>query len=700
MKRRIALALMLAAGCGSKKKEEGLEPPPPVTAAPAADAGVADPNEPKSGVDLEGMDSKVNPGDDFFMYANGGWFAKTEIPADRSSYGTGAIVSERTAKRVADLVQEAAKSGEGDAKRVGDYYATFMDEAAIEAKGVTPLQPALDRIAAIKDAKALATELGGAIRADVDAFNNTNFETGNILGVWVAQDLADPKRYTPFLLQGGLGLPDRDYYFDAAPRMAEIRTKYEAHLGKLFELVKVADGPAKAKRVIELETTIAKAHASRTDSAEVKNGLLHWKRAEFDTRAPGMDWAAFFEAAQLAAQPEFGVWQPKAVTGIAAAVKTVPLEVWKDYLVIRAIDRSAVFLPKAFVEENFAFYGGVLAGTPKLRERWKRGVDITSDALGEAVGKLYVTKYFPQAEKLRAAEMVKQILAAFGRRIDGLAWMSAATKQKAKAKLAVMKVGVGYPDSWRDYGKLEIVKGDALGNAERAAMFEYKRNLAKLGQPVDRDEWVMTPHLVNAVNLPAMNAMNFPAGMLQPPYFDPKRPESMDYGAIGAVIGHEISHSFDDQGALFDDAGKLANWWTKEDFAHFKASSEKLEKQYNNYKPFPDLALNGKLTLGENIADCAGLAVAYDAYRLSLGGKPAPVVTGMSGDQQFFISFGQAWRTKYREPTLRRRVLTDGHSPGEFRADTVRNQDAWYEAFGVKSGQKLALEPADRVRIW
>jgi putative endopeptidase len=662
------------------------------------------------GIDVEGMDPKVKPGDDFFMYANGGWFAKTEIPADRSGYSTGVIVVERTAKRVADLIQEAAKSGtgDGDAKKVGDYYATYMDEQAIEAKGLAPLQPTLDRIAAIKDATGLARELGGSIRADVDAFNNTNLETANVLGVWIAQDLNDPSRYVPFLLQGGLGMPDRDYYVDPAPRMVEMRTKYEAHLVKVFALANpkpveaggATDGAAKAKRVLELETAIAKAHAPRADSGDVRKGNNHWKRADFDSKAPGLDWGAFFEAAQLAKQTDFVLWQPRAVIGLAAAVRATPLATWKDYLTIRAIERASAFLPKAFVDEGFAFYGGVLTGTPKLRERWKRGVDYTSDALGEAVGKLYVTKYFPESEKQRAAKMVEQIMAAFGRRIDGLAWMSAATKEKAKAKLAVMKVGVGYPDKWRDYGKLEIVKGDALGNAERAAMFEYQRNLAKLGQPIDRGEWVMTPHLVNAVNLPAMNAMNFPSGMLQPPYFDPKRPEAMDYGAIGAVIGHEISHSFDDQGALFDSTGKLADWWTKEDFAHFKEATEVLVKQYGAYKPFPDLALDGKLTLGENIADCAGLAVAFDGYRTSLAGKPAPVVAGFTGDQQFFISFGQAWRGKYREAALRRRVLTDGHSPSEFRADTVRNLDAWYEAFAVKPGEKLALEPAARARIW
>jgi len=335
-----------------------------------------------------------------------------------------------------------------------------------------------------------------------------------------------------------------------------------------------------------------------------------------------------------------------------------------------------------------------------LCERWKRAVDATSGALGEAVGKLYVTRYFPASEKARAEAMVANELAAFARRIDNLAWMAPATKAKAKAKLAALKVGVGYPDKWRDYGKLEVVRGDAYGNAQRAQLFDYHRNLDKLGHPVDRGEWVMNPQLVNAVNLPAMNALNFPAAILQPPYFDPSRPIVMDYGATGSVIGHEISHSFDDQGALFDATGRLANWWTPEDFAHFKASSAQLIKQYDAYRPFPDLAVNGTLTVSENIADVAGLAAAYDAYRLAAGGKEAPAVQGLTGDQQFFVSFAQGWRRKAREPAVRRQILTNGHSPAEYRADTVRNLDAWYPAFGVKPGDALYLAPADRVRVW
>jgi putative endopeptidase len=495
-------------------------------------------------------------------------------------------------------------------------------------------------------------------------------------------------------------MPDRDYYLVDDDRMKEMRTKYQAHVATVLTLAGVADAEPKAAKILALETRIATAHATRTESAEIKSGTNHWKRADFTKKAPGLDWDALFTAAGLGAQQEFVVWHPKAMAGLASAVKAVPLDDWKAYLAFHAVDHVAGLLSKPFVDEGFGFYGSVLNGTPKLRDRWKRGVDVTSAALGMAVGKLYATKYFPESEKQRAAAMVKNIIAAFDKRIDALAWMTPATKAKAKAKLAVLEIGVGYPDTWRDYAGLEIVKGDAVGNADRAERFELARNLAKLGKPVDRREWVMDPQLVNAVNLPAMNAMNFPAAILQPPFFDPRRPEVMDYGAIGAVIGHEVSHSFDDMGAQFDAEGKLSNWWTKDDAAHFKAASEVLVKQYDGYKPFPDLAVNGGLTLSENIADVAGLAVAYDAYKLAAAAKPAADWEGLTPDQQFFISFAQSWRSKMREAAARRRILTDGHAPGEYRADTVRNLDAWYAAFDVKDGEKLALPADKRVRIW
>jgi len=409
---------------------------------------------------------------------------------------------------------------------------------------------------------------------------------------------------------------------------------------------------------------------------------------------------AFFAAAGLGRQKVFVVWQPSAVSGLAALAASQPLAVWRDYLAFHALDRNSRVLPKAFDDEHFDFYGRALSGVPAQTERWKRAVAATNAALGDAVGRRYAERYFPAAAKAQLQAMVANLIAVFGQRIDALEWMAPETKAKAKAKLAALKVGVGYPDTWRDYGGLRVAIGDAFGNLERAELFDYRRQLAKLGRPVDRGEWVMTPQTVNAVNLPAMNALNFPAAYLQPPLFDPAAPAASNYGGVGATIGHEISHSFDDEGALFDASGRLANWWTPADFAHFQASSAQLARQYDGYRPLPDLTVNGRQTLSENIADVAGLAVAYDAWRLSLGGKPAPAVGGFTGDQQFFIAFGQSWRVKQREATLRRQLLIDGHAPAEYRADTVRNIDGWYDAFAPKLGQRLYLAPADRVRMW
>ncbi len=649
------------------------------------------------------MDGAVAPGEDFFAYANGTWVKTTEIPPDRARWGVGAVMAQLTDRRTADLIQETAAArppAGSEARKIADYYGAYMNEGAIEAAGVTPLAPALARIAGIADKAALAAALGAELRADVDILNSTNLHTERLFGLWVAQALDDPTSYAPFLLQGGLGMPDRDYYLDPSPRMAAIRAAYQAHIAKTLALAGVADAPAKAAAIFELERRIAAAHVSRADTEDVRKGDNRWTAAEFPARAPGLDWKAYFAAAGLGSQTHFVVWQPGAVTGIAALVGAASLVPWKDYLTFHAIDRAAPMLPKAFVDEDFDFYGRVLSGTAALSPRWRRAVDATNAALGEAVGRLYAERYFSPAAKAQVQDLVANLIAAFGRRIDALTWMAPATKVEAKAKLAALKVGVGYPDKWRDYGALEVVGGDALGNWRRAGLVEYRRNLAKLGAPVDRGEWVMTPQTVNAVNLPAMNALNFPAAILQSPDFDPAAPAAVNYGAIGATIGHEISHSFDDQGALFDAAGRLRDWWTPGDFAHFQASAAQLVREFDAYRPFPDLAVNGRQTLSENIADVAGLAVAYDAYAHSLGGHPAPVVNGFTGDQQFFLAFAQSWRSKSREAALRRQILTDGHAPADYRADTVRNIDGWYAAFGAKPGQALYLAPDARVRMW
>jgi putative endopeptidase len=651
---------------------------------------------------LPAVDSSVRPGDAFYQYVNGAWLKATEIPADRSSVSDSVVLSEQADQRTRDIIQQTArdKAATADAKKIADFYNAFMDEAAIEKKGLEPLAPQLRAIAEIRDRKSLSRFLGSQMRADVDVINSTQLETDKLIGLWVAQDLDDPGRYTAFLLQGGLGMPDREYYLDDSPAMKAVRDKYTPHLVQVLTLAGIKDADAKAARIFDLEKRMATVHAPRVETFDVIKANNHWSRKDFDTKAPGLDWQEYFAAAGLGAQTTFTVWHPKAVTGLSALVASQPLETWKEYLSLRAIEHASPYLPKAFVDERFEFHGRTLSGTPKPRDRWKRGIAVTNIALGDAVGRLYAERYFAPAEKARAETMVRNLIAAFSRRIDQLAWMAPETKSKAKAKLAVLKIGVGYPDHWIDYSGLEIRADDALGNALRAEVFDTRRNLDKLGRAVDRSEWVMTPQTVNAVNLPAMNAMNFPAAILQPPYFDPKRPVVMDYGSMGAIIGHEISHSFDDQGAQFDSTGKLLNWWKPEDFAHFKEASQKLAKQYDQYRPFPDLALNGQLVLSENIADLAGLAVAYDAWQLSLNGKPAPTVDGFSGEQQFFLSFAQSWRQKMREPALRQQIITDGHAPDEYRALTVRNLDAWYQAFGAKPTEKLYLAPDQRVRIW
>jgi predicted metalloendopeptidase len=654
------------------------------------------------GPDLAGMDVKVAPGDDFFAYANGGWIKATEIPADRSSYGNGAILTELTAQRVDELLNavtaQPARPG-SEAQQIGDFYASFMDDAAIESKGFKVMEPALKRIDDIFSRSELAAALGETVRADVDILNNTNLHTPHLFGLWVAQDLNDPKRYRPFLLQGGLGMPDREYYLGTSPAMAAIRPQYQAHIAAVLKLAGIDAPETRAANIFELERRMAEVHWTRVASEKIESGNNHWSRNQFYAEAPDLDWRAFFSAAGLSGQSEFVVWQPSALVGLSKLIASESLDTWKDYLKFHALEDAAPYLPKKFVDENFAFYEHVLKGTAELSPRWKRAVAASNTFLGDAVGKLYVGKYFSPEQKKRAEVMVHNLLAAFAARIDRLDWMAPQTKLVAKAKLKALKIGVGYPDHWRSYADLKITRGDAFGNFSRADLYAYRRQLAKLGEPVDRSEWVMNAQLVNAVNLPAMNAINFPAAILQAPYFDPDQPLVMDYGAIGATIGHEISHSFDDQGALFDAQGRLRNWWQPDDFAHFRASGAQLAAQFDTYKPFPDLHVNGEQTLGENIADVAGLNAAYDAYHLAQG-APSADVSGFNADQLFFLSFAQSWRSKTRDPALRAQVISDGHAPAQYRSYTVRNLDAWYEAFAVKPGEKLYLKPDERVRVW
>ena len=687
------LTLSLSA-CGDSAPAEAPK------AAPATPAK-ATPQLGSFGFDAEGMDRSIAPGDDFYGYANGGWMQKTAIPDDRSRFGSFNLIADKTQADTRAILEGAANAPQatGEDKLLGDYYAAYMDDAGIEQRGLAPLQPQLDGIAGIADKAALAKALGADLRADVDLLNATNFYTEHLFGLWVSVDLLQPERTAPYLVQGGLGMPDRDFYLGDG-RMATLRKQYQDYIGKVLQLAGVADAAGKAARILALETKIAQAHVSQEQTNDVAKGANAWTRADFSAKAPGMDWETFLQAARLGEQQDFIVWQPSAVAGLSRLVATEPLEAWKDYMTFHALDRAAPYLPKAFADARFAFHGTALSGTPQQSERWKRAVDDANQSIGEAVGKRYVEKHFSPATKARAEDMARNIIAAFGERIDALEWMSPQTRAQAKAKVAGLSVSMGYPETWRGYDGLDIRRDDPLGNAQRAALFEYERNIAKLGKAPDRTEWSMLPQTVNAMNVPLENRLVFPAAILQPPFFDGAADDAVNYGAIGAVIGHEISHGFDNAGALFDETGRLHNWWTPQDLQKFNAAGDALAAQFSQYEPFPGAKVNGRLSLGENIADVAGLATAYDAYRLSLKGAQGETVEGFTPDQRFFLGFAQAWRSKSREQALRNSLLTDVHAPGQYRALTVRNLDAWYPAFDVQPGQALYLAPEARVKVW
>jgi putative endopeptidase len=655
------------------------------------------------GIAIANIDRSVKPGDDFYQYANGEWIKRTEIPADRAGVGVFSALGDLSNKRTAGLIEEIAKSNppEGSAARkVADLYNSYMNEAAIEQKGLAPLHPRLEAVAAIRDRRELSRALGESLRADVDALNNTNFHTANLFGLWVAPGFNDSEHYAAYLLQGGLQLPDREYYLSDSEHMRHLRTQYQAHVSAILKLAGFSDTDARAARILELEHAIAQTHRSLADNEDIHKANNTWSQPDFSAKAPGVDWAEYFRGAGISPRESFIVWQPEAFTGESALVASIPLETWKDWLAFHLIEAYAGVLPKALTEERFAFFGKELSGTSQQRPRWQRGVFVVNGLLGDVVGQIYAQRYFSPEAKAQAQAMVANLIAAFRKRIEALAWMDPATKAEAQAKLSTLYVGIGYPESWHDYSSFEVKPDDIFGNIWRGNLADYRREVARLGKPVDRKEWSMTPQTVNAVNLPLQNALNFPAAILQPPFFDPLAPAAVNYGAIGSVIGHEISHTFDTEGSTFDSKGRVRNWWTPADLAHFEAATAQLAAQYDTYKPFPDLSVNGKQTLAENIADVAGISAAYDGYRASLEGKEAPAQDGFSGDQQFFIAFGQNWGSKTREAALRQQVLTDPHAPAQYRAATARNIDAWYAAFDVQPGEKLYLAPPDRVRIW
>ena len=653
-----------------------------------------------SGVDPAAIDRSAKPGDGFDRYANGAWRAAAVIPEDRSSVGVGYDVSLIAERRNAEIIGGQSGAAPGtDARRIADFYAGYLDTAGIEARGLHPLQPQLDAIYAIADKRALARAIGATIRADTDPINATKFDTENLFGIFVTQDLNRPTVTVPYLMQGGLGLPDRDYYLSTKPDMVELRAAYGRYVAQVMGLAGYANPELRAAAVVALETKIAQAHFGIEQSQDAHN-VQSWRRADFARRAPGLDWAGFWTAAGLARQQQFSVWQPAAITGLSALVAGEPLSVWKDWLAFHRVNQLTGVLPRAFDDARFAFYNKTLQGTPAQQPREKRGIAAVNQSLGDAVGRLYAQRYFPASSRTEIQGMVKNIVAAFDRRLAGLDWLAPATKAEARRKLQVLIVEVGYGDHWRDYSRLVIRADDPLGNLQRARLAEYRHQLGKIGRPVDRHEWWMTPQTVNAVNLPLQNALNFPAAILETPYFDARFDPAANYGAIGAVIGHEISHSFDNLGADFDSTGRLRNWWTAADLARFNAAGTSLAEQYSAYEALPGLRLNGTQELGENIADVAGLTAAYEAYNASLGGRPAPVIDGLTGDQRFFLAFAQSWRTKMRERALRARIATDVHAPAMWRVETVRNLDAWYPAFGVTAGQTQYLPPAKRVHVW
>jgi len=671
------------------------------------------------GIVVANMDRSVKPGDDFYRYANGDWLKRTEIPPDRRYIDPNGLdfddSNDLTRKRIAGLIEEATKSNGtagSNARKIADFYHSYMDEASIEAKGLAPLRPHLDGIAAIHDKHDLARALGESLRADVDGLND-DFHTANLFGLWVAPGFNDPEHYTAYLLQGGLEMPDREYYLSESKSMRDLRSKYQTHVSTMLKLAGFADTDVRAQHIIELEHTIAEKHISLADQHNIYKANNTWKQADFAAKAPGLDWPEYFRGAGLSSQASFIVWEPTAFTGESALVASTALDTWKDWLAFHLIDDYADVLPKALADGRFAFFGKALSGTTEQHPRRQRGVALVSDpdrgaaptlagrgVLGGAVGQIYAHRYFSPETKAQIEAMVANIIAAFRRRIDALSWMDPATKAEAQAKLTTLYVGIGYPETWLDYSAYEVKDNDIFGNLWRGGLFDYHRLVARLGHPVDRREWGEDPQTADATELPLQNALNFPAAYLEPPHFDPQAPAAVNYGGIGIIIGHEMSHTFDTEGSAFDPTGRMRNWWKPADLAHFNAAAAGLAAQYDSYKPFPDLAVNGKQTLDENIADLGGLSAAYDAYRASLAGKAAPVQSGLSGDQQFFLGFAQSRASKSTEASLREQVMTDDHSPGEFRLDTVRNLDAWYAAFDVKPGDKLYLSPENRVHIW
>jgi putative endopeptidase len=690
-------AVLLATGCTSKPAQEK-----PLAAAVAPDSGskpaVTPPayTGPKAaigdfGLDLSAGKPQVKPGDDFFAYASGRWYDSFEIPPDRSSFGVFNQLDELSKKRVREIIETAAASQPqpgSAAQKIGDYYASFLDQAGIEANGLSPVQGDLQRISAAHSKRDIASLFGSAGFA-------------SLFDLDLPPDLRNPDRYSVVISQSSLGLPDRDYYLKDDPKLAEIRAKYTAYIEQMLTLAAVPGSHAKARDIMAFETEAAKLQWPIEHRRDVDATYNPRTKAQLVAYAPGFAWQSFLDASEIGTRQDLVLSELTAIRDLAGLFNRTPLPTLKAYLTFHYLSEHAPYLPERFDAARFDFYGRTLRGQPQQRERWKRAVDEVNDSLGELVGQLYVARYFPAQSKAKMQELVANLRASLSERIDQLDWMTPDTKARAREKLATFTPKIGYPDRWKDYSGLEVRRADLIGNVRRAALWHWRYQVARLDKPVDREEWHMTPQEINAYYNPLNNEIVFPAAILQPPFFDPDADAAVNYGAIGAVIGHEMGHGFDDQGRKFGPDGSLKDWWTQKDAEVFTGRVSKLVKQFSAFEALPGLKVNGANTIGENIGDLGGLNMAYHAYRLSLRGQPAPVIDGLTGDQRFFLSWAQVWRAKFREGSLRELVMSDVHSPPYFRVNgPLPNIDAWYAAFDVQPGDKLYIKPEDRVSIW
>ncbi len=674
-----AAALLILGACNQQAADE--------PAAAAAQALV-------SGIDLASMDTNVRPGDDFYAYVNGTWIANAEMPADKSRYGEFAILRDDSQEKVRAIIEVSA-SGDfeqgTDEQKVGDLYNSFMNIEARDAKGITPLQPELDRIESISDYADLAVYFAETTKRNLDA----PFGFGQVA------DFKNPKEYMIYAAQSGLGLPDREYYLKDDAASEELRQKYVAHIERMYDLAGFADGAAAAATIMALETRLAEQNMSKEDTRNWSANYNKVAVEDLPEIMPNFNWDGFLEEAGLQQVSAIVVITTDYMRALDGIIVDTDLDTWKTYFQWSALNQTTARLTSAIDAQNFDFYSRTLSGTQEQREMWRRGVDVVNAGLGEVVGKVYVKNHFPPEAKERMLELVANLVIAYEKSIKELDWMSEETKLEALDKLSKFTPKIGYPDEWRDYSALTIDADDLYGNAERAALAEYQRLLDRQGQPVDRAEWGMTPQTVNAYYMPPLNEIVFPAAILQPPLFNLQADDAVNYGAIGAIIGHEIGHGFDDTGSTFDGDGILRNWWTEQDRDEFKKRTDVLVDQYNEFKPFDDLSVNGEFTLGENIGDLGGISIGLLAYKMSLNGEEAPVIDGFTGEQRVFLGFAQIWRGIIRDESLRKLIATDSHSPRIYRTNgAVRNVPEFYEAFDVSENDALYLAPEDRVKIW